>query len=229
MQHRSSLKQATNSAEVTREQRVLFIGNSFTNRNDLPGMLSRMAAAAVPPRLFETRRIIANGMALKTHWNRGPAREAIRAERWDFVVLQEQSTLPLKNRARMHESITLFDEEITSRGARTVLYMTWARRDAFDRQDELSDAYESIGRQLGSLVAPVGRAWQRALEADPTLVLHDKDGSHPNAVGTYLAACVFAAVLAGLNPVGLASDLPGLENLAPGNVRALQQAAVGAS
>jgi len=67
------------------------------------------------------------------------------------------------------------------------------------------------------------------LEADPTLVLHDKDGSHPNAVGTYLAACVFAAVLAGLNPVGLASDLPGLENLAPGNVRALQQAAVGAS
>jgi hypothetical protein len=226
-QHRGSPRSqsASASADVLPARKVLFIGNSFTNRNDLPGMFTRMAGSAVPSRRFEPRRVIANGMALKTHWNRGVAREAIRAEPWDFVVLQEQSTLPLKNRAKMHESVTLFDEEIRHYGARTVLYMTWARRSAFDRQDELSEAYESIGRQLSSLIAPVGRAWQRALAADPKLLLHDKDGSHPNALGTYLAACVFAAVLADLDPAALISDLPGLEKLAPDKVYALQKAA----
>jgi hypothetical protein len=206
-------------------RKVLFIGNSFTNRNDLPETFSRIARSAAPPRLFETQRIIANGMSLKTHWNRGLAPAAIKREPWDFVVLQEQSTLPLKGRAKMHESITLFDEEIRRQGARTVLYMTWARRGAFDRQDELSDAYESIGRQLGSLVVPVGRAWQLALKHDPSLVLHDKDGSHPNAIGSYLAACVFAAVLGDLNPEGLASDVPGIEKLASQGIRQLQNAA----
>ena len=102
MQNRSSrgVRPANELAEVTRERKVLFIGNSYTNRNDLPGMFSRIAASAVPPRRFATRRIIANGMALKTHWNRGLAPEAIRAEPWDFVVLQEQSTLPLKKQFR---------------------------------------------------------------------------------------------------------------------------------
>jgi hypothetical protein len=215
----------SNSAEFSRERKVLFIGNSFTNRNDLPGMFTRIAAFATPPGKFHTRRIIANGMALKTHWNRGLAREAIRAEPWDFVVLQEQSTLPLKNREKMHESVTLFDEEIRHFGARTVLYMTWARRDAFDRQDELSNAYQSIAGRLGSLVAPVGRAWQHAMAADPQLVLHDKDGSHPNPAGTYLAACVFAAVLANLSPIGLTSDFPGIDKLTAEKVHALQWAA----
>lgn len=48
--------------------RILFIGNSFTNRNDLPGMLARLAAAADPPHRVESDRVIANGRALKTHW-----------------------------------------------------------------------------------------------------------------------------------------------------------------
>jgi hypothetical protein len=58
----------------------------------------------------------------------------------------------------------------------------------------LSDAYLSIGRELAALVAPVDIAWQRIIKE--TLVeLHDRDKSHPNAVGSDLAACVFIATL----------------------------------
>src|SRR5437764_965010 len=143
--------------------RILFIGNSFTNRNDVPGMMTALAPAARPPRQVATERIIANGAALKTHWERGIAREAIRDADWDYVVLQEQSTLPLKNRKRMHEYVTLFDQEIRQRGAKTALYLTWARRHEFHRQAELTDAYTSIGRTLGATIIPVGVAWQRSL------------------------------------------------------------------
>ena len=92
--------------------RILFIGNSFTNRNDLPGMVAQLAGSASPAHDVRTERIIFNGMSLRAHWNRGDARKAIGQAVWDYVVLQEQSTLPLKNPARMHESVTLLDQEI---------------------------------------------------------------------------------------------------------------------
>lgn len=185
---------------------ILFIGNSFTRRNDLPGMLERLAAAGRPARSLETEEVIANGMSLKTHWTRGQARRAIGARKWEYVVLQEQSTLPLKNRAKMHEYATLFARDIQSAGAKPVLYMTWARLNAQDRQDELADAYLTIGRELGVPVAPVGLAWQTAFKRIPGVVLHDKDGSHPNPLGTYLAACVFYGGLFDKTPVGLPAD-----------------------
>ena len=53
---------------MTDPLRILFIGNSYTGRNDLPGLLTRLAAAADPPVVIETGRVLANGMALKYHW-----------------------------------------------------------------------------------------------------------------------------------------------------------------
>jgi hypothetical protein len=191
---------------MAKSTRILFIGNSFTRRNDLPGMIARLAAAGKPTRAVETEEVIANGMALKTHWTRGDARAAIGREKWDFVVLQEQSTLPLKNRAKMHEYVRLFVDEIRFFRAKPVLYMTWARVSTWDRQDELADAFLTIGKELDVLVAPVGQAWKEAFRRVPGIMLHDKDGSHPNPLGTYLGACVFYVTLFGENPVGLPVD-----------------------
>ncbi len=206
--------------------RILFIGNSFTNRNDLPGIVTRLAAAAAPPIALETDRVIANGRALKTHWERGEALKAIRSSKWSFVVLQEQSTLPLKNPARMKQFVERFDQEIKAHGATTVLYMTWARRQEWGRQKELSDAYTSIGRSIGATVVPVGDAWQRLLKERPNLVLHDKDNSHPNYAGSFLAACVFFSTLFNRSPLGLqTSDAGSLERFGPDIARTLQQAA----
>jgi hypothetical protein len=206
--------------------RILFIGNSFTNRNDVPGMLARIAAAARPSHALETDRVIANGRALKTHWERGAALEAIRASRWNYVVLQEQSTLPLKNPGRMHEFVTVFDEAIRQSGAQTVLYLTWARRHEWERQAELTNAYASIGRKLGAIVVPVGPAWERVLAKRPDVVLHDRDNSHPNLAGSYLAACVFFATLFRQSPVGLeTSDSLKLDSPEADVVRLLQDAA----
>ena len=83
--------------------KVLFIGNSFTARNDLPGLIARLAEAR--GKGLEHRLIHAGGASLRAHWNAGQAAEAIRDGGYDAVVLQEQSTLPVKNAARMHENV----------------------------------------------------------------------------------------------------------------------------
>jgi hypothetical protein len=199
---------------------VLFIGNSFTARNDLPGMVAALASAA--GERLDHRLISAGGASLRMHWNKGEARRAIRAGGYDAVVLQEQSTLPVKNAARMHENVRLFDAEIRAAGARTVLYMTWARKHAPETQRAITTAYESIGRELGATVVPAGVAWERFLRKHDQPPLHDRDGSHPTAAGTYLVACVFFATLFKHPSGGLATEVPGLTDA---EVRLLQKAA----
>ena len=110
----------------------------------------------------------------------------------------------------MHESVRLFDEAIKAAGARALLYMTWARRNVPESQQAITDAYTGISRELGATVVPVGLAWQRFLGKHDRPVLHDKDQSHPTLAGSYLAACVFLAVLFGESPVGLGGDVDGL-------------------
>src|SRR5262245_25487011 len=103
--------------------KVLFVGNSFTARNDLPGLVAKLAAAR--GKEMEPQLISAGGASLRRHWNAGKAPVAIQSGDFDYVVLQEQSTLPIKNAGRMHENVHLFDEAIKSAGSKTVLYMTW--------------------------------------------------------------------------------------------------------
>jgi hypothetical protein len=187
---------------------ILFIGNSFTQRNNLPGLIAKMAET----RGHELRHtlISAGGASLRQHWNAGKAPRAIESGGYDRVVLQEQSTLPIKNAARFTENVRLFDPAIKAAGATTVLYLTWARAHAPESQQLLTDAYTSIGAELGATVVPAGEAWRRFLAKHREPALHDKDQSHPALAGSYLAACAFYAVLFEDNPVGIEADVKGL-------------------
>jgi len=188
--------------------RLLFIGNSFTARNDLPGLLKQLAAARGIS--LEHRLISAGGASLRMHWNKGDARRAIEESAYNYVILQEQSTLGFKNPARMHENVRLFEEAIKASGAKMVLYMTWARKNAPETQQAIADAYATIGKELGPIVVPVGLAWQEFMRRHDRPELHDKDLSHPTLAGTYLAACVFLVTLFGEDPSGVGVDLKGI-------------------
>jgi hypothetical protein len=204
--------------------KILFIGNSFTARNDLPGLIAQLAAAR--RKSIEHRLISAGGASLRTHWNASEAGKAIASGGYDAVVLQEQSTLPIKNAKRMSENVRLFDEVIKAAGAETVLYMTWARSHAPETQQAITDAYISIGTELYATVVPAGVAWQKFLAKYDRPVLHDADGSHPTLAGSYLAACVFYSVLFKETPVGIGSEL---KNISAKEIALLQRVAWQAS
>jgi hypothetical protein len=188
--------------------KVLFIGNSFTARNNVPGLIAQLAQSR--GKQLQHRLISAGGASLRMHWNKGDAQKAIQQTRYDYVVLQEQSTLPIKNPLRMHENIRLFDQAIKASGAKTALYLTWARQNVPETQKAITNAYMTIGEELGSVVVPVGLAWQNFIRKHSHPVLHDADKSHPSLAGSYLSACVFLAVLFGESSVGVASDIKGV-------------------
>jgi hypothetical protein len=187
---------------ASQSTRILFIGNSYTTRNQLPRLLVDLAATAEQPTRVEVATIFAGGASLRRHWNAGNAQNALANTTWDYVVLQEQSTLPVKNAQRYHENVRLFAAEIAKHGAKIALYLTWSRQKAPQNQDQITRAVVEIAAEVGAWVVPVGPAWHAAMREDPSLVLYEDDGSHPTAAGSYLAACVFLVSLFDQRPCG---------------------------
>lgn len=208
---------------------VLFVGNSYTFANDLPGMLAKLSVAGRQRRIVHESEA-PGGCTFQRHVAEGRAARAMAARRWDYVVLQEQSQMPVVDPARTLEFGGLLDRAAREAGAATLFFQTWARAAEPAMQDGLSATYAELARRAaaaadgspGAVVVPVGEAWRRALGIDPPPALHVADGSHPSPAGTYLAACVFYAVIHGESPVGLPGRMAGLDDAA---ARPLQEAA----
>ena len=146
-----------------------------------------------------------------------------------MVVLQESSAGPLENPKSMKEYAGKLNELIKKQGARTVLFMTWARQDKAATQRKIAIAYEETAKELGTTVVPVGLAWQKTLSGSKPPTLHAADKLHPNEVGSYLTACVFFAALVDPKIDGLPGKLvfngSTLTNISVADAARLQRAA----
>jgi hypothetical protein len=192
--------------------RVLFIGNSYTIYNDLPLIVKQLASSAHESRPLEVHMVAMMGATLQEHWEDGFALQALKQGRWDYVILQGQSLRPLTDPSLTYKYARLLDAEIKKAGAQTVFFITWAHRDQPEAQETITNLYMKLAKELGAAVAPVGPAWQKALKEDPHIDLYREDAdSHPTPAGSYLAACVFYAILYGKSPVGLTKDFPDAE------------------
>jgi hypothetical protein len=79
--------------------------------------------------------------------------------------------------------------------ATPVLYMTWARQNRSSSQDTLDQSFLRGVNQIGALAVPVGAAWKEFGRQEPSQILYAQDGSHPSALGSYVAASTFYNVL----------------------------------
>ena len=211
--------------------KILFIGNSFTSTNDLPGMLRALSLSGhASPEIIVERELV-GGAKLKTHWDAGTALEKIRSDQWDFVVLQEQSQTPLKHFGRdiyFYPYATKFDKAIRNQGAIPLFYMTWTRPDTPGPQSWWTDSYVTITKKLGAEVSPVGMSWENTKTSIPNINLYTDAGGHPTQEGTYIAACTFYATIYDRSPVGLPHQLQtsqGQVNIDANHAAIIQQAA----
>jgi len=182
--------------------RVLFIGNSLTFWNEMPWLTRRIAGSlgAQPPLTTEFSGM--SGATLRQQWEKGAALRLIRDRKWNFVVLQAQSTEMLYRPEESKKYATLFDREIDRAGAKTVIFETWKPADARGTQSELNARYIALARELDASLAPVGSAW--AVLQRSGMNLFDPGGVHPNLRGSYLTACVFYSMFYRANPAGAA-------------------------
>ena len=108
----------------------------------------------------------------------------------------------------MIKSIKRYDSEIA-------LYMIHSliepNLDAYPKMlDDVKSAYIKAGNKNNVLVLPVGIAFNEAYLQKPNIALHKADGSHPDMLGTYLAACVIFSSITHKSPKSLKYDYFGV-------------------
>ena len=181
--------------------RILMLGNSFTYFHDVPGILSVLLDEEVKS---HTR----GGAYLKEHLD--PETElgaktikALEEEKWDYVVLQEQSFGPIGKQEEFLESVEELCERIRKAGAKPVMYATWAYKEgseklagtgmSYEEMDSaLYAAYHRAAQENDALTADVGTAFTRLRDM---LELYTPDDYHPTETGSMLAASIIAEAI----------------------------------
>jgi hypothetical protein len=180
--------------------RVLFVGNSLTEANELPSIVEALAAAGGRP--LRTESVVYGGASLEDHWARGTQRR-IAAGGFAFVVLQQGPSALPESRENLREWTRRFDAEIRRAGARTALYMVWPESDRRQAFPDVSASYRIAAQDVGAILLPAGDAWAIAWRRRPSLPLYGPDGFHPSPTGSYLAALTICGGLAGASLAGL--------------------------
>ena len=186
---------------------ILFLGNSYTYYNGLPSLVSAMALREGKKAVVT--QITIGGHLLKEYVQTDFVMETIEKSKFDYVVLQEQSTAPLFAAEELtYPAIRDLDNAIRKSGGQTVLFMTWAREyadsittkmlpgkfyyDVFDSyntaQDALAASYNKIGKETRAKVAPAGLVWKEFHNRHPEIPLWRADHNHPLEIGSVIAA-----------------------------------------
>jgi len=187
---------------------ILFIGNSLTYVNDVPGIVQALALSRGDSLAVET--VAFPDYALIDHWNQGSghgtARGEIAARKWKFVVLQQGPSSVSVNRDTLRLSAKLFAPGIAQAGGVPALFSVWPTSDRLQDFPASIQSYTLAASDVGGVLLPVASAWQAAWQRSATLALYS-DGLHASTAGSYLSALTIYAVLVHKTPVGLPASL----------------------
>ena len=193
-------------------EKVLFIGNSYTAQ--CSKTISGLFESESPDwsLSFHT----SGGKDLAFHLADSQVTKKINSQKWDFIVLQEQSQksgLGGKFSQSFQDSVTTFSKIIRQAGDTPSLYVTWGRKNGDKRNSVIYPTYEAMQKKISSAyllageknkarILPVGFAYTEVKKKNQELFekLYRNDGSHPAAHGTYLVSCVFWGGLTGKDP-----------------------------
>ena len=204
-------------------KRVLFIGNSYTEVNNLPQLVQRVAESVGD--VVEYQSNTPGGCTFSQHCNNG-SMELIRQGGWDVVVLQEQSQLPSFPQSQVEADVFPYAQQLVSAvyasnpEGEAMFYMTWGRKEGdapnaayfpvlgtYEGMDSmLYERYMYMARTYDASVCPVGRVWRYLRANNPEIELYQLDNSHPSQAGSYAAACAFYTMIFHKSPLRIAFD-----------------------
>ncbi|MCQ2264492.1 MAG: T9SS type A sorting domain-containing protein [Bacteroidales bacterium] len=204
--------------------KVLFIGNSYTQVNNLPQVIAALAESTGDTLFYDSN--TPGGYTFRNHLNNATTNAMIKEGGWDYVVLQGQSQEPSFPDSQFMSQTYPYAKQLCelvrqyNPSANVVFYMTWGRKNGdsdncpvfpplctYEGMDSLLYLrYMTMARDFDSQVSPVGALWHYLRDNHPEIELYASDGSHPSLAGTYAAACSFYAILFHKNPLLINND-----------------------
>lgn len=182
---------------------VLFIGNSYTYYNNLWDLFKMVAD--IQGDVVEVSHVTNGGWTLQQMGDINDefgkiVDKRLKEEKFDIVILQEQSTRPVIDKDIFFDSVTNLVNKINQNGAKVYLYETWGRKKGNivleqlkltnkSMTEKLVESYSEIANKLNIKVCHVGTAFYN-INNNFDIELYDEDKTHPSYIGSLLAALV---------------------------------------
>jgi len=207
--------------------KILFIGSSYFDYNNLPELFRELATAGGKEILIDSR--MDPGTYLRDHADMQETEDMINQEAWDYVVLQGVGILMAYPDYFADHSVAtalrLLQQKIyfNSSSTKIVFCLPWAFEDGMtwfedwtdtytDMQIKINDTTLDYADDMGFDIAPVGVAWHKILEEQnyPLHYLHLNDWNHPSPKGSYLMANVIYSTIfqESINDISYYAGLP---------------------
>ena len=175
---------------------LLFLGNSHSAANGLPGLVTTMLETGMQGASANSG--LAPGyLYLADRLTDGVTEPMLNGNQWTHVVLQAQK---YSSSGLYHYPTDAAEEWIRrtkGRNALPILFPEWPRRGNDEEGLRVHNLHLGIASREPACVAPVGLAWEAALDQYPDLVLHAPDGNHSSLNGALLTAYVFYELMSG--------------------------------
>ncbi len=223
--------------------RVLFIGNSFTAAEDVPGIVRsfadkaglQMEIAVHAPGGISVGDV---GQGDQAHMNNPAVYDMIKNNDWDFVVLQDNQgrfvdgdgIFPDTNKSKVIAGHLKIRDSMRYYNpcARMLFFSGWAWKsgypglgDGMQLIDNIYENYAYLNKTANEIIAPIGSAWKRSILQLPGIDLWSADEAHQSTAGGYLAAAVIFSSMFRINT----EDVAYSHNLDTAHARAMRRIA----
>lgn len=196
---------------------VYFLGNSYTNYNNMSATFGMIASSmGIDVEVIKRTKGSWHLWKFQNPNDEGGVtfHEDLANYDFDYAFLQDGSTQTLAAIAEFYDGVRLVGDLVEKDGAEVILYQTWGRKaghSVLDNYNLTTDsmartvaaAYEAIARETGYTNSPAGSAFLDVYTNHPEIELYDPDLTHPSAVGSYLVALCHYATLFGRSPIGV--------------------------
>jgi hypothetical protein len=222
---------------MSQDKKVLFIGNSYTNYNNLPQLTYEVANSTGDGLIVDGS--IVGGSSLEFHATNGFTENNISEDTWDYVIIQAGSIEGALTGDYFDTNVAPYAEQLVDiiktnyACSQPVFYRTWGRENGVGgslcvtypwictyegMDDALEINYRALADTNDGLIGPVGTVWRYLIDNPNTPDLYDADESHPALAGSYVAACTFYTILLRKDPTFITYDA-GLDPIVAAQIR----------
>lgn len=190
------------SDNMSAQFNLLFMGNSHSSSHNLPQLVARLLQSGIPGAKVETR--LASGYHfLDERLQHQASIKLLNDGNWTHVILQAQKYSTTGRYFYPTDAAEEWIRRINAKNAVAIMFPEWPRRGNKEEGQRIHQLHQSIAKAEPACVAPIGLAWEQALQHNPRLKLHASDGNHAAFDGAFLTALVLYGTISQQDPAAL--------------------------
>ncbi|MCO6462203.1 MAG: SGNH/GDSL hydrolase family protein [Saprospiraceae bacterium] len=168
--------------------KILFVGNSLTDYNDLPTKVARIGASHGIK--IDVQKLTYANYSLGDHLADTKLQLLISNGKFNYVVIQQGPSTGNSGKAALIKDTKRISRMCNKADAKLALMMVWPSKNNIRLFDNVIKSYSEAAEESNAILCPVGQVWKDYIESTNSYSYYGEDGFHPSEKGSEVAADV---------------------------------------